>query len=348
MLIFEPCNDRVRWMTYDGYQLNSGEFNTSFNEVMRIATKLISQATCVSYILQNGGSLFNQPVVPLTPEHLENLEKVVPYHYDANNTTYRLACTGLDLFAHIPQYICCNTAFFYGLPPYAKYYALPYELTQKGINRFGGDGLYHQWTWEIVQEKHPGCQRLISINLHENPNVAAIANGNPVETSLGFSCLEGIPSATGCGSIDPTIPLELMRADMSATSVEYLLARQSGWNNLVGTPMSLAELLQSPSHPQKLAREIILNNLIKAIGACMAAMNGADILVFNCVGLSEMLPSIREICNQFSFTGIKTTLPNDNASKTNLELNAPDSPIKIIASEYRLAHAIFNMCYSSE
>lgn len=348
MLIFEPRNDRVRWMMYDGCQVNSGEFNTSFNEVMRIATELISQAACVSYILQNGGTLFNQPIVPLTPEHFENLEKVIPYNYDVNNMTYRLACTGFDLFAHIPQFICCNTAFFCGLPPCAKYYALPYELFQKGINRFGGDGLYHQWTWGTIQEKLPDCRRLISINLHENPNVAAIADGNPIETSLGFSCLEGIPSASGCGSIDPTIPLTLMRAGMSTTSVEHLLAQQSGWNCLVESPMSLVKILQSPSHPQKLAREIIFNNLIKAIGACMATINGADVLVFNCIGLTALLPFIKEICNQLSFTGIKITLPDDKAGTTNLDLSAPDSPIKVIATEYHLAHAIFNMCHFSE
>jgi len=348
MLVFEPRNDHVRWITYDGHRLDSGEFDASFSQIMSVASELINRAACVSYILQNGGVLFNQPVVPLTPEHLENLEKVIPYHYDANNITYRLACTGFDLFAHIPQYICCNTAFFSGLPPHARYYALPYELSQKGIIRFGGDGLYHQWTWETTQEKYPECRRLISVNLHENPNVAAIADGKPVETSQGFSCLEGIPSATGCGNIDPTIPLALAHEDMSTTSIERLLARQSGWNCVTGASMSLIEILQSHSHTEKLAREIIFNNLIKAIGACMAAMGGADILVFNCVGLSKLLPFIGELCNQFAFAGIKTTLPADKACRTNLDVSAPASSIKVIATEYHLAHAIYNMCRFSE
>lgn len=284
ILLFDPRPPRLWWHGMDGAQCAEGQcdFSSQTCEHVVEQTGHLGSAEAVGYLLYHGGEKITETVSRLTRESLPGLMETIRFLPEHNLLTLQLAQQGLDTFPEADHFLLCDTAFFAALPPAASSYAIPYPLRQNGLKRYGGYGLCHQWVWNQVQaQRLAPVNKLISVYLGDNTNIAAIEQGKPRETSIGFTSVEGIPSATSCGNIDPTIPLYLQSSGMTFPEIERLLSRESGFTGLLGKRYSLQEILEEDrDHEIAAVRELFRYSVIKHVGAFIAVLGGIDAIAF--------------------------------------------------------------------
>lgn len=197
-----------------------------------------------------------------------------------------------------PQVAVFDSAFFSTLPEAAAHYAIPQQLaTEYGIRRYGFHGIAHRALWRrwcTLRPDLPAGGRLITLQLGGGCSIAALRNGKPLDTSMGFSPSEGLVMATRCGDIDPSAIVHLLRSvHMPAGDVERLINEQSGLLGLSGRSADLRELIDDPDPAARLAVEVYCRRLRKYIGAYLALLGGADGIVFG-GGVGEHMPAVRE------------------------------------------------------
>lgn len=202
IIIFDPSPPLIKWcIDKDGKRFESAcEFGPNWSEQVLAEISDLEKLTAIAYIVDHGGDAIKEPVSILTQTKLENLARSIPFLPEHNNLIYKVAQFWFNKFPGILQVLFCETAFFTNLPDKSSTYAIPYELSSKGIKRYGGYGLLHQWAW--VQSRNvliPPPTNLISIYLNNHINVTGIKDGQPVETTIGFTPIEGLPSAGSSG-----------------------------------------------------------------------------------------------------------------------------------------------------
>jgi acetate kinase len=202
------------------------------------------------------------------------------------------------LGTNISQVAVFDTAFFTALPDAARTYALPHTLAEKyGLRRYGFHGLAHQAMWRAWQGVQPGSGRegrIISLQLGAGCSITATENGLPIDTSMGFSPLEGLVMATRSGDIDPGLITFLLRKEnLTPEQLDQLLNRDSGLRGLSGISGDLRELLASPDKRAQLAIDTYCYRARKYIGAFLAALGGVEAIVFG-GGVGENVPEVRE------------------------------------------------------
>jgi acetate kinase len=221
-----------------------------------------------------------------------------------------LKATELAIGARAPQVVVPDTGFYANLPDRARRYALPAKLCQEmGIRRFGFHGLAHESmvrTWHATASPpDPDATRLISLQLGSGCSVTATLGKAPVDTSMGFTPLEGLVMATRAGDLDPGIVLHLMQAGLDVHSISDLLNHQSGLLGLSGFSGDMRDLLSSSSGDARSAIEIYCYRARKYVGAYLAALAGADAILFG-GGVGENSPQARAtILNQMDWFGIE-------------------------------------------
>jgi len=170
----------------------------------------------VGYVLHNGGNQVKDAVSLLSPQALQRVKRCVRLSPEHNSMTLTLAEYGMKQWPGARHLLLSDTAFFTRLSPVVRNYAIPYELTRKGLGRYGAFGLCHEWIWNQTRAQTSGAaKKVISIFLGDHTSLAAIRNGIPKETTTGLTALEGIMSSGGCGDIDPTIIFLLKAAGLS-------------------------------------------------------------------------------------------------------------------------------------
>ncbi len=193
----------------------------------------------------------------------------------------------------IAQVAVFDTAFFADLPPAARDYALPRELIEKhAIRRYGFHGLAHQALWRAWQEHAGRGGRIVTLQLGAGCSAAAIADGRPLDTSMGFTPLEGLVMATRSGDLDPGLLLHLLRTgSMDAAQLERMLSEQSGLLGLAGSA-DMRSLLADPSPAAAHAIDVYCHRVRKYIGAYAAVLGGLDGVVFG-GGVGQHAPAVR-------------------------------------------------------
>jgi len=222
------------------------------------------------------------------------------------------------------------------LPQEVSTYAVPYELRKKGIRRYGGQGLCHQWAWKKTNAfSGKAIKRAISVYLGNYTNMVAIDNGNPRETSIGFTSLEGIISATSCGDIDPTIIFQLHATGMSLKAINKLLSTDSGFKAVLGRKCGFADILKSNKNSKEIAlAEIYCYNILKYAGAFISVLGGADAAIFVYDRIEEALPFIVGICRKLKFLDLKMKKNIDSKGKELIELTTNNSRVRIFCLRY--------------
>ena len=338
MLVFEPDFGKFNW-----YQLQDEAFIQGSVELypgkMHLEAPGLSQETDrIAYVLPHGAGEFSHTATFITPETLARVERCLPFWPEQNRITLELMRDGLERFPKIPQLLLSETAFFARLPAWAGAYALPAELHAQRLRRYGGDSFTHQWAWQNTSSDLPAPRRLVSIHLCDHPNLAAITGGQAVETSLGFTPVEGLPSLTSSGDVDPEIVLLLNRQGMSPANIHDLLLHQSGWQTIAG-PGRLVELLEKDD----LVFQMLRAGVLKAFGAAAAALGGVDGLVFTCDERSGWLSFIRSICQDLAFANL-TLLDQPDASQAGAwMLSSPQSGFKSLALEASYGRILFDL-----
>jgi acetate kinase len=196
----------------------------------------------------------------------------------------------------VPQFAVSDSAFHHTMPEAATTYALPRALTQSGLRRLGFHGLSHEYA------AHRGCAlagldvenaRVVTAHLGGGSSLCAVRNGASMDTTMGYTPLEGLPMATRSGSIDPGLLLHLLRTGMSLDALAEMLERRSGLLGISGLSADVRELLAARDNPAaRLAIDVLCWRLRSALGAMLAVLGGANLIVFT-GGIGEHAPDIR-------------------------------------------------------
>lgn len=214
------------------------------------------------------------------------------------------------LGADVPQIAVFDTAFYAHLPEVAATYALPHELSaQHELRRYGFHGLAHQslWSrWRALRPDITGGGRVISFQLGAGCSATAIKHGRPLDTSMGFSPLEGLVMATRCGDLDPGLITFLQRAEsLSAADMERLLNESSGLRGVSGISGDMRTLLAADDPRARLAVQLYCYRARKYLGAYLAVLGGADAILFG-GGVGENAAAVRAaILDGLDWAGIR-------------------------------------------
>jgi acetate kinase len=182
-----------------------------------------------------------------------------------------------------------DTAFHATIPPEAATYALPRRLRELGIRRYGFHGLSVQWAAEQVR-----VPRLVVCHLGGGCSVTAVLDGRSVDTTMGFTPLEGVPMSTRAGSVDPGALLYLLRRGLGADELDRLLEHESGLLGLSGRSGDVRELEAADDEPARLALAVFAYRVAQAVAAMTVPLGGLDALVFT-GGIGENAQRVRDV-----------------------------------------------------
>ncbi|GAB4526695.1 MAG: acetate kinase [Pleurocapsa sp.] len=278
-----------------------------------------SQATVITPEVKNAIASF----IPLAPNHN-------PAHLEGINTIEKI-------LPEMTQVAVFDTAFHATIPEAAKVYPLPYQWYEKGIRRYGFHGISHQYcahrTAQILQQPLESL-KIVTCHLGNGCSLAAIKNGVCVDTTMGFSPLEGLMMGTRCGSIDPQIPIYLMQEyGLNAHEINKIFNKESGLKGVSGISADLRAITQAIAQGNsqaQLAFDIYIHRLKTAIGAMVASLNGLDVLVFT-AGVGENSSIVRQqTCEGLTYLGLQLDLTKNNASPVDKNIATENSQVKIL------------------
>ena len=276
--------------------------------------KSIGDIQAVGHRVVHGGERFKESVL-ITDEVVRAVEDCIdlaPLHNPANLTG--ISATRKLFGAGLPQVAVFDTAFHQTLPDHAFLYALPYQLYRRyRLRRYGFHGISHRYVayrYRIMRNIAREATNIITLHLGNGCSATAISAGNSIDTSMGLTPLEGLVMGTRSGDLDPAI-IEFIAAKegLSTREIETLMNKQSGLLGISGLTSDMRELLaeagEENDRRSELAIEIFCYRARKYIGAYLAAMNGADAIVFT-GGIGENSPEVRaRISNGLQWTGIE-------------------------------------------
>jgi acetate kinase len=205
----------------------------------------------------------------------------------------------------VPAVACFDTAFHATLPPAASTYALPLEWRKRhGVRRYGFHGLSHSYASRRARELEPSARRIVTCHLGAGASLCAVLDGRSVDTTMGFTPLEGLAMATRSGSVDPGLILWLEeRAGVTPAAMAEALEHESGLLGLAGTA-DMRELLARDDPDARLALDVYVHRLRGGIGAMAASLCGLDVLVFT-GGVGENSARVRELaCEGLAHLGV--------------------------------------------
>jgi len=300
--------------------------------------KDLSEISAVGHRVVHGGSDFVESTI-IKGEVTRTIEKyavLAPLHNPPNLIGIKVL---MDLLPDIPQVAVFDTAFHQTIPETAYIYAIPYELYEKyGIRRYGFHGTSHRYVSRKAAEilgKDVSELRMVTCHLGNGCSIAAIKEGRSVDTSMGFTPLEGLPMGTRSGDIDPSIIFFIAEQEnLSLKMIEEILNKKSGLLGVSGVSNDMREIKKEAdagNRRAQLAMEIFAYRVKKYIGAYAAVLGGLDVLVFT-GGIGENAYYIRsKICQGLEFLGVHLDEDrNRDPVKWRGVISAEDSPVKVL------------------
>jgi acetate kinase len=290
-----------------------------------------TEVVAVAHRVVHGGTRFREPVlidVGVTAA-LDALAELAPLHNRRGVAAINEAMSALP---HLPQVAVFDTAFHRTMPDEASTYALPARWRNDwDIRRFGFHGLSVQWAAEQVR-----VPRLVVCHLGGGCSVTAVREGRSVDTTMGYSPLEGVPMATRSGSIDAEIVLHLLRTKkLDLGEIEHALESESGLLGLSGETDRVEELERSPSPEAALALRVFAHRVASSIAAMATSLDGLDALVFT-AGIGEGSASIRRnVCARLRFLGIELDAEANANAGPDSDINAPNAAVRVVVLHAR-------------
>ena len=265
-----------------------------------------SRVLGVGHRVVHGGARFSGPTI-LNADVMRELYQLVPLA--PLHQPYNLAAIEavFERLPGIPQVACFDTSFHRGQPAVAELIPLPRELRQQGLQRYGFHGLSYEYIASVLPQVAPEIAngRVIVAHLGSGASLCALKNGKSVDSTLGFTALDGLCMGTRPGAIDPGVVLHLFQGlNLSAKEVETLLYKKSGLLGISGISNDMRDLIGRNEPAARLAVDYFVYRAAKEIGALTAALGGIDALVFT-AGIGENSPEIRKrICEASAWLGI--------------------------------------------
>jgi acetate kinase len=337
LLLFDPEPPYLRWCVFEQGAARSRRcsFGAEWLRTVKKGAGNLGRVKAVGYLLRHGGDRIKKPVLRVTPQTLSEVEDAVRFLPEFNDITCKVLDRWTKELPGIPHFLFCDTAFFSGLPDVAGTYAVPEELREKGVRRYGSYGLVHQWAWEKARSLFGGSVgKMVSVYLGDHTNLAALRDGKSLDTTIGFTPVEGIPSQTGCGDIDATIVFELLSSGMSFREINELLSRKSGFKALLGRRCSYSDLVSGPATVENgPARDILIYDVLKYVGAFTALLGGLNTLAFATRHPEGSMSLIREICGRLDFLPVR--LHPDGSAAGEDAWNLSDNSARINVSVFK-------------
>ena len=261
-----------------------------------LAARLPAPPQAIAHRVVHGGTRFTQPVrIDATVlAAIEELAPLAPLH---NPAALRWITAALALWGDVPQVAVFDTAWFAGLPRRAAEYAVAADMgVDLGVRRYGFHGLAHEAMWRAWCRLHPELEsggRLITLQLGGGCSITASYRGRPLDTSMGFSPLEGLVMATRSGDVDAAVvPYLQQRLQIPAEQVIARLNSRGGLAGVSGTAENPAELLRDASPQARFAVELYCYRIRKYVGAYLAVLESCDGIVFG-GGVGEHVAEVR-------------------------------------------------------
>ncbi|MEG5172237.1 acetate kinase [Microcoleus sp. B3-D7] len=296
----------------------------------------LNEIDIVGHRVVHGGQDYQQSTLisPDVKEAIARLSVFAPVHNPVN-------LEGIEALEKIlpnrPQVAVFDTAFHAQLPPAAFVYPGPYEWLENGIRRYGFHGISHQYCARRAAQllnRDLTHLRLISCHLGNGCSLAAIRGGWSVDTTMGFTPLDGLMMGSRSGAIDPGIIIHLLRReDLTSEKLDNILNRNSGLKGISGVSSDMRQIgdtIAQGNERSQLALDIYIHRLRAGIGAMLASLGGLDALIFT-AGVGENSAVVRSAaCQAFGFMGLKLDGEKNQQSPVDEDIAAVDSAVRIL------------------
>ena len=311
-----------------------------------------SEIDAVGHRVVHGGPQFEDPVV-ITPEVRQAIAGVrafAPLHIDSELEGVSIV---ESLLGVVPQVAVFDTGFHRQMPLSAAVYAGPYEWFESGIRRYGFHGINHRYCAQRAAQllsKDKQAFKVVTCHLGNGCSAAAVHGGRSVDTTMGFTPLDGLMMGTRCGAIDPGVLTFLMRQGrLDATEIDAVLNRKSGLLGVSGISADMRDILAAMGRGHeraKLAFDIYVHRLRGAIASMAASMAGMDALVFT-AGVGENSAEARAaVCNHLEFLGVRLD-PELNAQPTlDADVSTASSRVRALVIRAEEDWAIAKECWA--
>jgi acetate kinase len=313
-----------------------------------------SEIDVVGHRVVHGGTDFAKAVVvdAKVESVIQRLAAFAPLHNPINLEGIQVA---REIFGpKIPQIAVFDTSFHRTLSEAASTYPGPFEWLEKGIRRYGFHGTSFRWASgqaaRLLKRENDPALRLIICHLGGGCSLAAAIGGKSVDTTMGFTPMDGIAMCTRSGALDPGILLFLMRENPDIDKLEKTLDRESGLQGLSGLPGDTRILVPDASKGNrraKLAMDVFIHRLQAGIGQMMASLNGRpDAIVFtDAIGEDEPLVRSRA-CEPFKFIGVEVDLEKNATSPLDSDISLPKAPVRVLIVKSREDWQIVKECHA--
>ncbi|MEM7553891.1 MAG: acetate kinase [Cyanobacteria bacterium P01_A01_bin.84] len=348
--------------TSTGFSLHKQMSSDSATEVMSYFLQTITQGSTqvinnlseidvVGHRVVHGGEDYRESILITedVKKAIADLSELAPAHNPANLAGIELIEENLG---NVPQVAVFDTAFHSRIPDKAAVYPVPYKWLEKGIKRYGFHGISHQYCAHRSADilgKDINSLKLITCHLGNGCSLAAIRHGYSVDTTMGFTPLDGLMMGSRCGSIDPGILIYLLkRSDYSPAELDRVLNKESGLKGISGISSDLRQVLEAREEGRErasLALNIYLHRLNSGIGAMLASLSGLDALVFT-AGVGENSAMIRKnVCETWKFLGIKLDNTKNDSHPIDMDIAQADSTVRILVVQTQEDWAIAQECW---
>lgn len=293
------------------------------------------EVDAVGHRIVHGGRDFIEPVIVdgEVERRLRELVELAPLHQPKS-------LAGLDagraLLPDVPHVACFDTAFHATLPPAAFTYALPRRWRERwGIRRYGFHGLSHAWASRRTQQLLPGVRRVVTCHLGAGASLCAVLDGRSVDTTMGFTPLDGLVMATRSGSVDPGLLLWLEAHEgLSPHEVAYALEHESGLLGLADTA-DMRELLGRQDHDARLALEVYVHRLASCVAAMTVSLGGLDAVVFT-GGVGAASAAVRHAAaDRLAHLGMRLDEAANAQAEPDVDVSADDAGVRTLVVRSR-------------
>jgi acetate kinase len=304
----------------------------------------------VGHRVVHGGPKLTQPVLigSAVKREIAELSAIAPLHN-------RPALEGIELIEKLlpgtRQIAVFDTGFHRSLPVEARIYPGPYDWYEQGIERYGFHGINHQYCARraaTLLEREISSLKIITCHLGNGCSLAAVKSGISIDTTMGFTPLEGLMMGTRSGSIDPGILTYFMRAKAAGSyELDRMLNRRSGLlgiSGLSGDMREVIEAMRKGNERAKLAFDIFVHRLVSEIGAMAAALGGVDVLVFS-AGIGENSADVRAAaCAKLKFLGVRLDESKNRVAKPDVDISASESMVCVLVIRAQEDWSIASEC----
>ncbi|MFN7516130.1 MAG: acetate kinase [Dolichospermum sp.] len=318
------------------------------------ATQVIDDLSVIDVVghrVVHGGQEYKEAVIITedVKQAIARLCNLAPAHNPA-------ALAGIEAIekslGNIPQVAVFDTGFHNTLPDAAAIYPIPYNFAEQGIRRYGFHGISHQYCANRAAEilgQDLLSLRIITCHLGNGCSLAAVKNGCSIDTTMGFTPLDGLMMGSRSGSIDPGILIYLWQQyNYSSEELDNILNKLSGLRGISGISSDLRDVIAAKEQGNKraqLAWDMYVHRLRSGIGAMLASLAGLDVLVFT-AGVGEKSAEIRQAaCEPWGFLGLKIDLEKNQQQPADIDIATFDSMVRVLVVETQEDWAIAQQCY---